>query len=62
MATKLTDEQFMKIMTNAVVNPDGSTNKKCPICNNDVICEDEGSAHTVKCKTPGCFSVVARGI
>lgn len=62
MDIKLTDEQYTEIMTNAIVNPDGSTNKKCPICNNDVIFIQEGSANIIKCKTQGCFSIVTRGI
>ena len=62
MDIKLTREQYIEVGTNMIVYPDGTTNKKCPICNNDVICEDEGSAHTVKCKTQGCFSIVTRGI
>ncbi len=45
-----------------IVYPDGTTNKKCPICNNDVIVERYGSADTIKCKTPGCFKIDIRGI
>ena len=62
MDIKLTNEQYTEIMTNAVANPDGSTNKKCPICNNDVIFIQEGRANIIKCKTQGRVSIVTRGI
>ena len=62
MDIKLTREQYIEVGTNMIVYPDGTTNKKCPICNNDVIVESHGSADTIKCKTPGCFRIDIRGI
>ena len=62
MATKLTREQHIEVVMDMFVYPDGTTNKKCPICNNDVIVESHGSADTIKCKTPGCFTIDIRGI
>lgn len=62
MANKLTKEQFLKLNANITVDKDGNTNKKCPLCGNDVVVTYSGSVITTKCKTNGCFSTTGRGI
>lgn len=62
MEKKLNREQFDEIMTNLVYDENGNTNKKCPLCGNDVVIEFEGSSSTTKCKSPDCFSIGCRGI
>ena len=62
MAIELTREQFIELMDNIAVDENGNTNKKCPICGNDVISEDFGSAYTLKCKTRDCVSLDFRGL
>ena len=62
MANKLTLEQFRKLTKNFIVDENGKTNKKCPLCGDDVIVERNGSASTIKCATEGCFSSTGRGL
>ena len=62
MANNLNDEQFENVCENIVVKNDGSTNKKCPLCGNDVIVIFKNSSYNIRCKTEGCFSEVGRGI
>ena len=59
---ELTLKQFLELNKNIVVDKNGITNKKCPLCNNDVIVEQNGSGRTMKCKTQGCFAEILRGI
>ena len=59
---KLTFNQFLELNKNIVADDNGKTNKKCPLCNNDVIVERNGTAITLKCKTPNCFFETLRGI
>ena len=61
MATKLTLEQYIELNKDLQVNGDGSTNKKCPICNENVVVEKHTSSYTVKC-VGGCFNIDCRGI
>lgn len=62
MDINLTLEQFENLTKDIVVNSDGSTNKKCPICKNDVIIEQVGSSGLLKCKSKKCLSIDFRGI
>lgn len=62
MAKELTMEQFLDLNHSIVVDKNGNTNKKCPLCGNDVIVIKDGSSITIKCKTEGCFAEVGRGI
>ena len=62
MEKKLTKEQFMAVMSNLSWDENGNTNKKCPLCGNDVVIEVVGRLSTTKCKTPDCFSITGRGI
>lgn len=62
MEKKLNSEQFDEIMTDLVWDENGKTNKKCPLCGNDVVIEVVGRVSTTKCKTPDCFSITGRGI
>ena len=59
---KLTLEQFLELNKNIIADDNGNTNKKCPLCDNDVIVERTGTAITIKCKTPNCFSSTGRGL
>ena len=59
---ELTLNQFLELNKSIVVDKNGSTNKKCPFCNNDVIVEQNGSGRIIKCKVQGCFEEVLRGI
>lgn len=62
MDIELTFEQFETLTKNMITNPDGSTNKKCPICNNDVIVKKNGNSGIIMCKSKNCFSVDFRGV
>lgn len=62
MASKLTFEQYRKITKDFTVDENGKTNKKCPLCGNDVIAERHGSVSTIKCATEDCFSSTTRGL
>lgn len=62
MDINLTLEQFDDLMKDINVRSDGTTNKKCPICGNDVIVKQISSISTLKCKGKECFTVVFRGI
>ena len=59
---ELTREQLLELNCNLLVDENGTTNKKCPLCGNDIVVETIESACTIKCKTPNCFSSVGRGI
>ena len=62
MEKKLTKEQFLEVMSYLTYDENGNTNKKFPLCGNDVVVEVVGTAITTKCKTPDCFSCSGRGI
>lgn len=62
MASRLTKDQFMELMRDLSWDENGNTNKKCPLCGNDVVVEFEGTTSTTKCKTNDCFSLTGRGI
>lgn len=62
MASKLTLEQFEELTDNLIVDETGKTNKKCPLCGNNVFAERNGSASTIKCESENCFSTTSRGI
>ncbi len=62
MDINITLEQFNDIMKDIFIKSDGSTNKKCPICGNDVIIERHGCSSTLRCKSDICFSIGIRGI
>lgn len=59
---KLTLDQYLELNENLVVDENGNTNKKCPLCGNSVVVEHTGTAVTIRCKTSGCFSSTGRGI
>ena len=59
---KLTKEQFLELNTNLIVNEDGTTNKKCPLCGKNVFAEINGTAITIKCESASCFRETMRGI
>lgn len=61
MATKLTVEQFEKINDNLIVDTDGKTNKRCPLCDGDIIVEKISTCHSIKCNN-NCFSIDCRGL
>lgn len=62
MAKELTMQQFLDLNHSITVDENGKTNKKCPLCGNDVIVIKDGSSITTKCKTQECFVEVGRGI
>lgn len=59
---ELTLNQFLELNKNLIVDNNGSTNKKCPLCNNDVIVERNGTGRILKCKSENCFIETLRGI
>ena len=62
MEKKLTKEQVLELMDNITCDENGNTNKKCPLCGNDIVAIFEGRSSETKCKTPNCISIVCRGI
>ncbi len=62
MAKELTLQQFLDLNHSIIVDENGNTNKKCPLCGNDVIVIKDGSAITTRCKSKGCFEEFGRGI
>ena len=62
MAAKITLEQFEELNRNLIVDDNGRTNKKCPLCNNEIVIEIDGNSHTMRCKTHNCLSLDFRGI
>ena len=62
MEKKLTKEQALELMDNITCDENGNTNKKCPLCGNDIIAIFTGRSSEVKCKTPNCVSISCRGI
>lgn len=62
MAIKITLEQFEELNNNLKVDGNGHTNKKCPICNGDVIIEISNNCYTMKCLTEDCLSIDCRGL
>ncbi len=53
---------FEEITTDIMVNTDGTTNKKCPLCGNDILIFENGNSGTIKCKTENCFLETYRGL
>lgn len=63
MTNELTLEQYEKLNHDLFVYGNGRTNKKCPICGNDVIVmKKTKAAYTIKCISSDCFSISGRGI
>lgn len=62
MATKITTAQFEELNNNLTVDENGHTNKKCPICNNDVVIETVDNCYTMKCLTKDCLAIDCRGL
>lgn len=62
MENKLTREQVIELMSNMICDEDGNTNKKCPLCGNDIVVSQRGTAVETKCKTPNCLHFHGRGI
>ena len=61
MENKLTREQTLTMLTDIVEDKNGKTNKRCPLCNSQVIVEHHGSSGAYKCEK-GCFTLRFRGI
>lgn len=40
----------------------GKTDKKCPRCGNEIICEEIGNSYAIRCKTDNCIKAEFRGI
>ena len=59
---KVSYEIFEKINNGIVKYPDNSTNKKCPICGNDIIYVPAGTSYSLECKTKDCIHFDYRGI
>lgn len=59
---ELTLNQFLELNKNLIVDKNGNTNKKCPLCGNTVIVEKNGTGRTIKCKSTNCFFETLRGI
>lgn len=62
MATKISLEQFEELNNNLIVDENGHTNKKCPICSNDIVIETVNNCYTIKCLTKDCVSIDGRGL
>ncbi len=62
MRKELTMEEYENLTINMIINNDGTTNKKCPLCGNDVIVIEVGMSGTIKCKNENCFSKTYRGL
>ena len=62
MAINLTKEQYETINNNLIVYADGKTNKKCPICNDNIVIKELETSYVLMCENKTCFSVVCRGV
>ncbi len=63
MDNMLTKKQYLSLMDHIEWDENGNTNKKCPLCNNDIIIEYLGtSLSRIVCKTTGCVCIENRGL
>jgi hypothetical protein len=62
MAIKISAEQFEELNNNLIVDENGHTNKKCPICHNDIVIESTNNCYTIKCVAKNCLSIDCRGL
>ncbi len=56
------DEHKLLMSADSDFGKFGKTDKKCPRCGGNIICEEKGSSYRIRCESSECIFADIRGI